>query len=162
MGFEFHLGFAVWDELGEEFRRILGGEEGLLTLAVGLSSGGEAYEHEYHEHVHVETAFTMRVRRKASEIEEKLEAKTHLHLHPNSGTITFSMQVNSENMLEKFRRILEEMAKCEGCYITGFEGEVRVGEELAVLIHGSSAKATFILPSQDGRRLRVVEALLTD
>ncbi len=161
MAFDFHLGAVSWEELREEFARILSDGRASLTLSIGLTSGEGGHTHHHGEHVHVETAFTMRVREKAKEIEGELGGKAYLHLHPDSGTITLDIPVSPSNLEERFRRILETLSGCEGCYITGLEGEVKVDGETAALIYGTSAKATFILPSADGKRLKIIEALLT-
>lgn len=159
MGAEFFLSSSAWEELRDEFSRILDAEECVLVLGVSLSSE-EAAGDERAEHG-VQTPFTRAVAEKSREVAGAFGAEAHLHLHPNSGTVTYVMKVGAEDVVEKFRGVLEAMNGCEGCFVTGVEGEVRVGEELAALVFGSSAKAVFILPSADGRRLKAVEALLS-
>jgi len=156
MGLEFHVGATAWEELREEFKRVLEEESATLVLGVGLASGEES-----HVHTHGETEFTRAVRKLAGEMEERLGVKTHLHLHQNSGSITYLLEnVKGEELVDRFQELVEETARCGECFLTGVEGEVRVGEELVALVFGSSAKASFILPSPDGRRLKVIEALL--
>jgi len=41
------------------------------------------------------------------------------------------------------------------------EGEVRLEEEVAALFYRSSASVTFILPAADGRRLQIIEAVIS-
>lgn len=159
MSLEFHLGSTVWEELREEFERILGEEEALLVLGIGIISGENAMTR--HGVKGSGKSFTEEAKRLAEEVEKEFDAKAHLHLHPDSGTLTFFLKVSSKNIVDVFQGVVDAVNGCEACLLSGVEGELRVGEELAALVFGSSAKVLFILPSEDGRRLRVLEALLT-
>ena len=156
MGLKFYVGPSAWEELGEELARVLSGE-GALVLGFGLSSGEEELSREHD----VQTPFTEEVKKKSQEIAQAFGAEVYLHLHPNTGSVTYVLKIDAKNAVERFRGLLKLMSECENCFVTGIEGEVRVGEELAALIFGSSAKATFVLPGADGRRLKILDLLLS-
>lgn len=159
MGLEFHIGSTVWEELREELERVLGEDEALLVLGVSIVSGEDAITR--HGIKGSEKSFVEEAKKLAEMIEREFDAKAHLHLHPNSGVFTFFLRVGSENIVDIFQGVIDAVNGCEACLLSGVEGELRVGGELAALVFGSSAKVLFILPSGDGRRLKVLEALLT-
>ncbi|OYT43533.1 hypothetical protein B6U84_05905 [Candidatus Bathyarchaeota archaeon ex4484_40] len=159
MGLEFHIGSTVWEELREEFERVLGGDEAVLVLGVSIVSGENAMAR--HGIKGSGKSFTEEAKRLAEEIEREFDAEAHLHLHPDSGVLTFFLRVGSGNVVDVFQGVVDAVNGCEACLLSGVEGELRVGEELAALVFGSSAKVLFILPGEDGRRLKALEALLT-
>ncbi|MCS7126512.1 MAG: hypothetical protein NZ929_06360 [Aigarchaeota archaeon] len=160
-GIGFHLDESVWERLRNELKRITEGEDAVLIIALRLTStSGERGESE-EEHVHLETPFVKSVKSFARRIKEKYRAEPHLHLHSSSGSTTFVLMSPGEILTDNLRSIINEASSCEGCILTSIEGEIRVGEELSALFYGSSAKLHFILPSSDGKRLQLLDVLLT-
>ncbi|MEN2975196.1 MAG: hypothetical protein ABDH32_06440 [Candidatus Caldarchaeales archaeon] len=157
---KFHLSESIWETLRSELKRITEENEAVLIIALRLASTTGEVEEDKEEDVYVETVFVKSVKKFAGRIKEKYRATPHLHLHSNSGSITFVLESPGELLADNLRSIINEAASCEGCIITGIEGEIRIGEELSTLFYGSSARLQFILPSADGKRLQVLEVLL--
>jgi len=162
----FHLIENTWDKLRGELSRIIGEEEALLVAVFRFSSPSikgdeETREKEEEKEVYLETPFVKDVKIIAKKIKEKFKAEPHMHLHPDHGSVTFLMASLGELLIDNLRGMVIEASACEECVLNYLEGEVRLGEEVVALFYGSSANITFILPAADGRRLQIIEAVIS-
>ncbi|MCL7389704.1 MAG: hypothetical protein LZ172_00785 [Thaumarchaeota archaeon] len=162
----FHLIEDTWDRLRRELSRIIGEEEAVLVAVFRFSSTSikgdeETGEREEEREVYLETPFVKNVKMIVKKIKEKFKAEPHIHLHPDHGSVTFLMTSLGELLVDSLRGMIVEASTCEECVLSYLEGEVRLGEEVAALFYGSSANVTFILPAADGRRLQIIEAVIS-
>ncbi|MEM1583939.1 MAG: hypothetical protein QXF28_02120 [Nitrososphaerota archaeon] len=159
----FHLVEDAWNTLRTEFSRIIGEEEAILVTVFRFSSPSHKMEEESEEErkMHFETPFVKDVKKIVKKIKEKFKAESHIHLHPRHGSVTFMMVSSGELLVDNFRSIVAEASTCEECVLEYLEGEVRIGEEVATLFYGSSANVIFILPAADGRKLKLIEAVMS-
>jgi len=156
----------AWDILRKEMGRIIGEEEAVLVAVFRFSSPSikgdeETGEKEEEKEVHLETSFVKNVKMIVKKIKEKFKAEPHIHLHPDHGSVTFLMASLGELLVDSLRGMVIEASACQECVLNYLEGEVRLGEEVAALFYGSSANLTFILPAADGRRLQIIEAVIS-
>lgn len=161
---KFHLGEGEWEKLRNELSRIAEGRDAVLLLSIALASPSveEAEEEEEgEEEVHVENQFTRSVKALVRRIRDKYGASPHLHLHRSSGSVLLALVSPGELVTDNLRSIINEVTSCEGCLLARVEGEVRVGEDVSALFHGSSGRMQFILPAADGKSLRIMDLLLT-
>jgi len=161
----FHLIENTWDKLRKELSRIIGEEEAVLVAVFRFSSpsikGDEETREKEEEEVYLETPFVKNVKKVVKKIKEKFKAEPHMNLHPDHGSVTFLTASLGELLVDNLRGMVIEASACEECVLNYLEGEVRLGEEVAALFYGSSANITFILPAADGRRLQIIEAVIS-
>lgn len=157
----FRLVENAWNTLKKEFNRIIGEEEAILITVFRFSSPStDIEEHEEERETHLETPFVKDIKNIVKKIKEKFKAESHLHLHPAHGSVTFMIISSGGLLVDNFRSMVTEASICEHCVLEYIEGEVRMGEEITALFYGSSMNIVFILPAADGRRLKLVEAVV--
>jgi len=158
----FHLVENTWDTLKKEMGRIIGEEEAVLVAVFRFSSPSIKGEEEAEEkEAYVETPFVKNLKKTVKKIKEKFKAEPHMHLHSNHGSVTFLIASPGELLVDNLRGMVIEASTCEECILNYLEGEVRLGEEVATLFYGSSQNVTFILPAADGRKLQIIEAVIS-
>lgn len=157
------LGIEEWRRLETDLMRISSGEplEIIINLTLVATEEGEEYEEdeeEHHHHTFEENEFTKEVAKLMDHIAQTYGAHIHPHLHSNHGSVMFAVKGTPKDLIKTLRDTVEYIKlNCEKCILHTLDGEFHIGEDLAAIYFGDAYKVTFILPAEDGRRLKIHE-----
>lgn len=157
------LGIEEWKKIEGDLVRIAGSDQLELLLNFTLVNAEEEEGEEEHEHEHglmpSDKEFAKEVGDFMDYVVKTYKADAHPHFHGDHGTVLFVIRGPPKELIKAFRDVLEyARSNCEKCAVHGIDGEFHLGEDLAGIYFGDIYKVTFILPGEDGRRLRVYEA----
>ncbi|MBP1449686.1 MAG: hypothetical protein JZD41_06735 [Thermoproteus sp.] len=158
------LGVEEWKKVENDLVRIASADQLELLLNLTLVAAEEEGEDE-HAHSHGERGLLPSDQEFAKEVGDLIDyavktykADAHPHFHGDHGTVLFTIRGRPKDLLKAFRDLLEfARTNCEKCAVHGVDGEFHLGDDLAGIYFGDVYKITFILPAEDGRRLRVYE-----
>jgi hypothetical protein len=160
------LGIEEWKRLQSDLDRISSGAPLELVINLTLVYSGEddleEEEHHHHHHHHVhdfeENEFTREVAKLLDHIAHTYDAHVHPHLHSNHGSVMFAVKGTPKDLIKALKDVLEYVKlNCEKCAVHSLDGEFHLGEDLSGIYFGDAYKITVILPSEDGKRLKVHE-----
>ncbi len=159
------LGLEEWRKLSNELKRIGSGTKLELVMSIVLvpaqSEEGEEDEDLEEEHIHAPNPeFISGVSELASTLKDKYnneDVEVDYHSHGDHGELFISAKVDGGNIPTMIRDVINEARGCESCSIHSVDAEVHLDKDVSAIIFGDSYKLTAILPSQDGRRLVIME-----
>lgn len=158
------LGLEEWRKIENDLVRIAASDQ--LELLLNLTLVAAMEEEEEHEHEEHEHGLMPNDQEFAKEVSDLMDyaiktykADAHPHFHGDHGTVLFVIRGAPKDLMKAFRDLIEfARSNCEKCAVHGIDGEFHLGDDLAGIYFGDIYKVTFILPAEDGRRLRVYEA----
>ncbi|MEZ0248215.1 MAG: hypothetical protein ABWJ97_02980 [Thermoproteus sp.] len=156
------LGLEEWKKIEGDLTRIAANDQLELLINFTLVAMSEEEEEHVHEGEHGLLPSDQDFAREVSDLMDyavkTYKADAHPHFHGDHGTVLFSIRGPPKDLVKAFRDLIEyARSSCEKCAVHGIDGEFHLGEDLAGIYFGDVYKVTFILPAEDGRRLRVYE-----
>jgi hypothetical protein len=143
--------------LEENLKRILDDEKASLILSISIyEEGAETHEEEEEEIAfHEETEFVKKVKKFIDEKSNKYKIDSHLHSH--SGSLTIEIESYANEIINNLLQIINEIQSIEKVLISSINGEIWHNNDLKAFIYGDAVRNTFVLPSQDGKKLELIE-----
>jgi len=153
---EFITAIKERKRLEENLKRILGNEKASLILSISIyEEGAEIHEEEEDIAFHEETEFVKRIKKFIDEKSNKYKIDSHLHSH--SGSLTIEIESYANEIFNNLLQIINEIQSIEKVLISSINGEIWHNNDLKAFIYGDAVRNTFVLPSQDGKKLELIE-----